>query len=230
MKLDRKQIIFYAAAAAAVVVIAVLVYLDAAGHKGVSLQSGEGAVSYEIKPTDQVHGSPNAPVTLIEYASMTCPHCAAFQKDVVPQLVADYVDTGKVKLIFREYPLDGAARLASALARCETGDKFFSFIDLLFRNQDKWIHDFNGDQQITREDIVEGLQQMGRFAGMSSEQVESCIENKDNLAIVDANWQEAQTRYGVDSTPTFVIAGQVRKGEMTYDALKKILDPLLANK
>ena len=73
-------------------------------------------------------------MTIIEYASMTCPHCAAFNKDVIPQLTKEYIDTGKVKLIFREFPLDGAARMASAVARCFSGDQYFSFIDLLFAN------------------------------------------------------------------------------------------------
>src|SRR5689334_7598397 len=125
--------------------------------------------SVEIKPTDMVHGKPDAKVTIIEYASMTCPHCAAFQKEVVPLLTKDYIDTGKVKLIFREYPLDGAARLASSVARCFSGDQYFSFIDLLFANQMNWIKDFDNNGQLTKEDIVEGLTEMGRQAGMPRE-------------------------------------------------------------
>ena len=121
-----------------------------------------GGQSVEIKTDDMVHGSANAPVTIIEYASMTCPHCAAFNKDVIPQLTKDYIDTGKVKLIFREFPLDGAARMASAVARCFSGDQYFSFIDLLFANQMNWIKDFDGNQMITKEDIVEGLSQIMR--------------------------------------------------------------------
>ena len=93
-------------------------------------------------------------------------HCAAFQAQVVPQLKKDYIDTGKVKLVFREYPLDGAARMASAVARCFSGDQYFSFIDLLFANQMNWIKDFDNNQQITKEDIVEGLTQMARQAGI----------------------------------------------------------------
>jgi protein-disulfide isomerase len=187
-----------------------------------------GAQTTEIKPTDMVHGSPSAPVTIIEYASMTCPHCAAFQKDVVPLITKDYIDTGKVKMVFREYPLDGAARMASAVARCFSGDQFFSFIDLLFANQMNWIKDFDNNQQITREDIVEGLAQMARQAGMPREKVESCAADMNNLALVDANWMEGQTRYNVNSTPTFIINGVTHSGEMPYDEVKKIIDPLLA--
>jgi protein-disulfide isomerase len=189
-----------------------------------SLTQGQ---SVEIKPTDMVHGSADAPVTIIEYASMTCPHCAAFQKDVIPSLNKDYVETGKVKIVFRDYPLDGAARMASAVARCFTGDQYFSFIDLLFANQANWIKDFDNNQQITREDIVEGLSQMARQAGMPREKVESCADDKDNLALVDANWQEGQTKFNVNSTPTFIINGVNHAGEIPYDRLKEIIDPLV---
>src|SRR5262249_14190851 len=108
-------------------------------------------VQITIKPTDIVRGDPTAPITFVEYASMTCPHCARWQQEVLPKLITNYVNTGKVKYIFREYPLDGAARMASALARCEKGDKFYSFIDLIFRNQEQWEKDANGDGQITKE-------------------------------------------------------------------------------
>ena len=185
-----------------------------------------GAQSTEVKSDDMVHGKASAPVTIIEYASMTCPHCAAFNKDVIPQLTKDYIDTGKVKLIFREFPLDGAARMASAVARCFSGDQYFSFIDLLFANQLNWIKDFNGDMMITREDIVEGLAQMARQAGMPREKVESCAADEKNLAVVDANWQEGQTRYNVGSTPTFIINGTPHVGEISFDALKQVIDPL----
>jgi protein-disulfide isomerase len=186
-----------------------------------------GGESVDIKPTDMVHGSANAKVTFVEYASMTCPHCAAFQKDVIPLLNKDYVDTGKVKVVFREYPLDGAARMASAVARCLPGDQYFSFIDLLFKNQMNWIKDFDGNNQLTKEDVLEGLTQMGRFAGMSADKVKACADDPKNLALVDANWMEGQTKYNVNSTPTFIINGVSHAGEIAYPDLQKILDPLV---
>jgi len=185
-----------------------------------------GGQSVELKADDMIHGKMEAPVTIIEYASMTCPHCAAFNKDIIPLLTKEYIDTGKAKLVFREFPLDGAARMASAVARCFSGDQYFSFIDLLFANQMNWIKDFDGNQQITREDIVEGLAQMARQAGMPREKVAMCADDEKNLAAVDANWQEGQTRYNVGSTPTFIINGTPHVGELTFDALKQIIDPL----
>jgi protein-disulfide isomerase len=220
-----KRAYIYSGVVLVVVLAAAAYYFWAIPENPLALAAGTEAV--QIKPTDEVKGSPSAPVVMVEYASMTCPHCAAFNKEVIPQLFKDYVNTGKVRYVFREYPLDGAARMASAVARCLSGDKFFSFIDLLFANQVNWIKpDASG--QLTKESILAGLEMEGRIAGMSKEMVDSCASNKDNLALVDANWQEGMTKYGVDSTPTFIIAGVPHAGEIPYDQLKKILDPLVA--
>jgi protein-disulfide isomerase len=213
----------------AVAAISVFVSLLAAGcgQSSSALTTASSGQNMDLKSTDMAHGSANAPVTIVEYASMTCPHCAAFQREVVPRLTKEYIDTGKVRMIFREYPLDGAARMASAVARCLSGDQYFSFIDLLFANQMNWIKDFDGNGQLTKEDIQQGLEQMGRFAGMSKEKVDQCADDKNNLALVDANWKEGQEKYGVNSTPTFFINGVKHEGEIPYDELKKDLDPLL---
>jgi protein-disulfide isomerase len=186
-----------------------------------------GGQAVEIKADDMVHGKADAPVTIIEYASMTCPHCAAFATGVVPQLTKEYIDTGKVKFVFREYPLDPIARMASAVARCFSGEQYFSFIDLLFANQMNWIKDFDGNQQMTKEDVIEGLAQMARQAGMPREKVAACADDEKNLAVVDANWNEGMTRYNVNSTPTFIINGTTHVGEVSFDALKQVIDPLV---
>jgi protein-disulfide isomerase len=207
---------FFAAAAVALLVAS-------CGDGGLPIP---GAQTVEIKSDDRVHGSPNAPVTIIEYASMTCPHCAAFNRDVIPQLTKEYIDTGKVKLVFRDFPLDAGARMASAVARCFSGEQYFSFIDLLFANQMGWIKDFDGNRMITREDIVEGLSQMAGRSGMAREKVAACASDEKNLAAVDANWMEGENRYNVRATPTFIINGTPHVGGMSFDDLKKIIDPL----
>jgi protein-disulfide isomerase len=194
---------------------------------GYGIGAAQGGQSAEIKADDMVRGKADAPVTIIEYASMTCPHCAAFAKTVVPELTKNYVDTGKVKFVFREFPLDGAARMASALARCFSGEQYFSFINLLFANQMEWIKDFDGNGMLSREDILEGLSRMASRAGMPREKAAACISDEKNLAIVDAHWMEAQTRYKVSATPTFIINGTPHVGEISYDELKKIIDPLV---
>ena len=222
----NKKYLIYGVVAAVFIVVAGGGYwwLSNAQNPLAAAASGQAV---PLKPTDMVRGSPNAPVTIVEYASMTCPHCAAFENEVVPRLVKDYIEPGKVKMVFREYPLDGAARMASAVARCLSGDQYFSFIDLLFKNQMNWIKDFDGNGQLTKEDILQGLTQMGRFAGLSGEKVQACADDKMNLALVDENWMEGQTKYGVNSTPTFFINGVMHAGEIPYDDLKKILDPLV---
>jgi protein-disulfide isomerase len=222
----NKQYRTYGAVVAVLIVLAIGAYWFF-GPSTSPLALGATGQSVDLKPNDMIHGNPNAPVSIVEYASMTCPHCAAFQKEVIPLLTKDYIDPGKVKLIFREYPLDGAARMASAVARCLPGDQYFSFIDLLFKNQMNWVKDFDGNGQLTKEDVLEGLTQMGRIAGMPGDKVKACAEDPKNLAIVDANWMEGQTKYNVNSTPTFIINGTQHAGEIPYDELKKILDPLV---
>jgi len=191
--------------------------------------SGSGfaaTVAVEIKPTDMVHGSPNAPVTMVEYASMTCPHCAAFQTEILPRLTKDYIDTGKVKLVFREYPLDAGARMASALARCLSGDQYFRFVDLLFRSQnDWWVKLFSTNQQVTRGVVEASLANMAKMAGMTEEKAKSCMNDPKNLDLVDASWKEAMARYKVNSTPSFIVNGTPYE-PMTYDQWKAVLDPL----
>ena len=118
--------------------------------------------------------------------------------------------------------------MASAVARCLTGERYFAFIHLLFENQPAWIRDFDRDGQITKQDILEGLAQMGAQVGMDRQKVEACADDQKNLAIVDANWQEGRNKYGVDSTPTFVINGTVHVGEMSYEQIRDLLDSLLS--
>lgn len=184
------------------------------------------AQNMDMKSTDMIKGSPNAPITMVEWASMTCPHCAAFSREVIPRLTKDYIDTGKVRWVFREYPLDGAATMASAVARCLSGDQYFSFIDLLFANQMNWIKpDASG--QMTRESILQGLEMMGRFAGMSKEKVDECANDKKNFDLIKANYDEGADKYGVNSTPTFFINGVKHEGEIPYAELQKDLDSLL---
>jgi protein-disulfide isomerase len=201
------------------------------GHSSVSLGGSDIAVAVDILPTDRIRGAANAPVTIVEYASMTCPHCARFEKEVMPKLIHDYIDPGKVKVIFRDFPLDGAARLASALARCVPEDKYYPFVDLLFANQAKWLADLNGDGRVTADEVVEGLAQMGRFVGFSREKVESCISDQSTLAYIDQTQANAQAKYGINSTPTFIINGEInREGEVHYEDLRKIIATKLANK
>ena len=169
---------------------------------------------------DMTLGSKDAPVTIIEYASMTCPHCAAFEKEVFPQIKSAYIDTGKVKFIFREFPLDQVALAASALARCVAKDdsnKYFAIIGILFNQQtDLQTHAF------------ETINRVGKQAGFSEKMIKSCVQ--DDLTVqkgILADREYANKTLKIDSTPSFFVNGKLVKGETSFDSFKGMIDPLL---
>jgi protein-disulfide isomerase len=183
------------------------------------------AVAAGAVPGDKTLGSPKAPITLIEYAAPMCPHCARFNAEVIPLLKASYIDTGKVFYIFRVFPIGAADVPAEALARCQPGDSYFAFIDLLFRNQAKW------DPEYGVTDVHGALVSLSRIAGMSAGQVDACMNNQDEQKRIMAVAQDASARYGVTGTPTLIINGDVQEaGGMPWTVLKAKLDSLLAKK
>lgn len=167
---------------------------------------------------DKVLGQESAPVTIIEYASMTCPHCADFHTQTLPKLKEKYIDTGKVKLIFREFPLDPLAAGASILARCAPGDRYFPMIDVLYRLQRNWA---------AANDPVAALQQIARQTGFTQESFDACLRNQSLLDGVTAERDRASQRFGVNSTPTLFINGQVYRGALSFDEIDKIVSPLV---
>jgi protein-disulfide isomerase len=227
-RVSNKGIVYGVLALVAIVAIGAIAYFTLLPHTADTLAGGGESVKIALKPTDRIHGKANAPITIIEFASLTCPHCAAFERETLPKLTKNYIDTGKVRMVFRDYPLDGAARLASALARCVPEDNYYSFIDLLFLNQDKWWGKFfqGGNQQVTKEAVEDSLAEMARFVGMGHDQAVMCMEDPKNLAVVDANYMEAQSKYMVDSTPTFFVNGVIHKGEWPYEQMDAYLKKL----
>ena len=157
-------------------------------------------------------------VPVIEYGSLTCPHCAVFSRDVFPELKKDYIDTGKVRFIFREFarnPLDVAA---FALARCVGDDKTYPAIELLFSEQDKWAF---VDKPL--EPLIAAM----RPAGLSHDQAMACLKDQAKANAIVAIGKRANEEINLTGTPTFVIDGKVYGGELTFDQLKAILDPLV---
>jgi protein-disulfide isomerase len=186
-------------------------------------QSGQ-RYGVQVTPDDKALGSPKAPVIMLEYAAPTCPHCAHFDMDFFPQLKQQYIDTGKVYYIFRVFPLGAADVAAENIARCLPADNYFQFIDLLFRNQAKW------DPEYRVSDVHAGLVEMGRIAGLSASQVDSCIGNQAEAQKISQIGQEATAKYSVNGTPTFIVNGQEHGPFMDYGELKAFLDPMLAKK
>jgi protein-disulfide isomerase len=159
-------------------------------------------------------GKPDAPVTIIEYASMTCPHCARFHTETLTAFKEKYVDTGKVRLIFREFPFDGLALRASMLARCAGPDRYFPMLDVLFQQQRQWS---------SAKDPMAALAQIGRLAGVSPAEFEACMKSEELQNAVVQNRLEGQQKHQVESTPTFIIDGEKHAGALTLAQLDEIL-------
>ncbi|HYP57045.1 MAG TPA: DsbA family protein [Beijerinckia sp.] len=163
-------------------------------------------------------GKEDAPVTIIEYASMTCTHCAAFHATTYPVLKSKYIDTGKVRFALREFPLDPLATAGFMLARCAGPDKRSAMIDLLFAQQKNWAF---------TEKPIEALANLVKQAGFSQESFEACLKDQDLYAKVNKVRDHAAEKFGVNATPTFFINGKKQNGEINPQELDKILEPLL---
>lgn len=166
---------------------------------------------------EMVLGSDDAPVTMIEYSSFTCPHCANFHKDVFGDLKADYIDTGKVKFIYREVYFDRFGLWAGMLARCAGKEKYFGVVDLLMRQQREWL---GGGEPAT---VVANLKKLGLVAGMDDATMESCLQDQAMAQALVADFQKNATADDINSTPTFMINGE-QVPNQPYEDLRKILD------
>lgn len=204
--LSRRQII---AAAGALLVAAVPARAEKAA-------SGKVPVDELMAPNalpDIVQGDANAPVTIVEYASMTCSHCAAFHHDVYPTLKKNLIDTGKAKFILREFPLDPLATAAFMLAR-ELGDKRDAVVDLLFSQQKNWAF-------VDRP--LDGLAGVLKQAGLGQEKFEAVLKDQALFDKVNAVRTRANQKFGVNSTPTFFINGDKYAGEISVEDFEKII-------
>jgi protein-disulfide isomerase len=194
------------------------------GSAGGSTASGPG---FTLVSIDKTMGNPKAKVVLIEYGAPSCSICAYFFQNEFPKLKANYIDTGKIFYVFRVFPLRELDGDSEKMARCLPEDKYFTFIDQLWRNQPKWDNaEYPG---IT--DAHAALVQQGRIAGMTSEQVDQCINNKDQDDRINKVAAEAEQRYSINATPTFILDGTpLSAGSVPYDQLSKDIDAEIAKK
>lgn len=167
-----------------------------------------------LTPDDRILGNKDAPVTIVEYASLTCPHCMHFATDVLPELKKKWIDTGKVRLVMRDYPLDGLALRAAMVARCAPPDKFYPFIDTLFQTQEKWA---------TAKDPQAELQRLALMGGMSKKQFDDCIADKKLENEVIGSRLTATQKLNVNATPTFFVNGTKFDGDPTAEAFDAVL-------
>ncbi|NVK15699.1 MAG: DsbA family protein [Rhodobacteraceae bacterium] len=167
--------------------------------------------------TEMTLGAEDAPVTLIEYASYTCPHCANFHNNTFKQLKADYIDTGKVKFIYREVYFDRYGLWASMIARCSGPEKFFGISDLIYKGQSEWARAGGAPE------IIDELRKIGRLAGIENDQLEACLQDGEKAQTL-VNWyQENATEHGIESTPSFILNGE-KVSNQSYEDFKKLLD------
>lgn len=187
---------------------------------GQAMAQSASDVAKPVSLPDMALGPANASVTITEFASMTCPHCAAFNETVFPKIKSEYIDTGKIRYIFREFPLDIKAAAGSMLSRCIAKDdsgKYFTVTDMLFRQQNDWV----------MKNTTETLTRIGKQAGLSQQQVEDCLKDQALLDKIAADQKYATEVLKVDSTPTFFINGEKIKGETSFEEFDKKIKSLL---
>lgn len=171
---------------------------------------------------EMVLGNPDAAVTVIEYASFTCPHCADFHSGAFKQLKADFIDTGKIKFIYREVYFDRPGLWASMIARCGGQDKFFGIVDLIFKGLSTWAR--AGEPAA----IVEELRKIARLAGMDNETIDACLQDGDKAQTLVAWFEENKDRDNITSTPSFLING-AKHSNMPYAEMKKLIEAELGS-
>ncbi len=168
---------------------------------------------------DRILGSAEAPITIIEYSSLTCPHCAAFHADALPKIKETWIAEGKVRLVYRHFPLDALALRAAAVADCIEGERYFGFLDFLFKSQKRWAKSKNQ---------LKTLGQMARLAGMSQEKFESCAADETEMDRILERRQDGVQTYDVKSTPTLIINGRKVEGTRGFEYLEKIFKQIVS--
>lgn len=166
---------------------------------------------------DQVLGDANAPVTVVEYASLSCSHCREFHDKTLPEVKSRFIDTGKVRFIFRDFPLDQFALAGAMIARCAGDGKYFPIVDAFFAQQESLLG---------AQDPLAWLQNFGKQVGFTQESLEACLSNReleDNLLNIR---ETASGKFGVNSTPTFFFNGKVRRGALTLEEFEKEVEAL----
>ncbi|MEM7523018.1 MAG: DsbA family protein [Pseudomonadota bacterium] len=175
---------------------------------------------------DIIKGDPDAPVTIIEYASLTCPHCASFHLNSYPQIEADYIETGKAKLILREIYFDKFGLWSAAIARCGGEAAYYPILDMFLSRQRQWYSNHVGAYNQTKNDrpIIDEMKKIGRLAGLSNERMDSCLGDQDYFERLVEDFRTTSTEDGVRSTPTFFINGEQVVGAVSASTLAEVIE------
>ena len=175
----------------------------------------------EISDSDFVIGSKDAPITMIEYASLSCGHCANFHTDSLPVLKKEYVDTGKLKIVFRDFPFNYPALLGSMMLRCIPSDVRYDYMNALFMLQNNWV---NRENKKTKQELFKIMQS----GGMTKDEFDICYKNKDIENEILLGVMNAQNEFNIKSTPSFLINGKLIEGNKSIKEFKKIIDNILS--
>lgn len=201
-------------------VVAVGIFMAGIGTDAALSRADAADPAKTEKPAETneiVYGSPDAPVTIVEYASLTCPHCANFHTQMLPLVKERLLDTGKAKLVFKDFPLDQLALRASVMIRCNTGTRSRAMLDVLFHTQASW----KGSA-----DPVAALLNIGRAAGMTDPDLEACFNNQEIIDGVIKQRLDAEKTYQVNSTPSFIIDGKLYRGGMSIEQFEQVVESL----
>ena len=213
MKLDRRKVTIGLGAVAAAGIAGTTVITP------VQAQNVDKAELVKPGPLgEKILGQENAPVTIIEYASLTCPHCANFHRDTLPELKAKYIDTGKARIIMREFPLDQLAWAGFMIARCSEESKYFALLNVLYQQQGTWARS---------QDPATELFKIAKQTGMTKDQFDACLKDEKLAKGIMAVKDKASENFGVQSTPTFFINGEMMRGHQTLAEFEKMMKPYL---
>lgn len=215
-----RNILIVAGGVVAVAAIAAGVYFGTRAPSSpapvAAVSTPDKAALESVQPGDHVLGDPKAPITVIEYASLTCSHCAHFHTQILPEIKKKWIDTGKVKLVYRDFPLDQVAAKAAQIAECAGNDKYFGVVDIIFRGQPQWA---------AATDPLAELAKPLRIAGMGENEIKACLAN-DAMSAAVINDYKAGEAMGVNSTPTLFINGQLYRGARSVEELDGVFGKL----
>jgi len=175
----------------------------------------------EIGEEELVIGDKDAPITIIEYASMSCSHCASFHNNTLPDIKKEYIDTGKVRMVFRDYPFNYPALLGSMMMRCIASEVRYDYMNALYQLQSTWV---NKDPKISKKELYKIMQS----GGMTKEEFNECYSNLDNENLILEGVMGAQKDFNIKSTPSFIINGNLIEGNKNIKEFRQIIDKILS--